>query len=514
MPARASASSSCDGGVPVIGGRARGQPRRASATCCRSSGETLPDAAVDTSPRLSSSAARDAAIGGDREGRAASPARGSTPASPSSRSTTRGCSAAPARTSPRSCGRLEVKGSGGLDGRPARVRRRPDRQRGAPHRPDREHQEPHASATRATRAAPAARTRAPRRSGTERLGPARGRGRRRRARLRVRRRHLRLLLHALRARQPRRQGPAAEVDRRLLRPARRVPAPRTRSGTAPDGLRRRLRRGATTWSATSSPTASPTFSSHLFYYYQSGAINESLSDVFGEFVDQTNSAGAATTRRRAKWQIGEDLPIGAIRDMKNPPAFGDPDRMTSAELHARPGEADAGGVHTNSGVNNKAAYLITDRATAFNGRTITGIGIDQGRAHLLRGRDGAASPRAATTPTSARALPQACDNLVGTVGHHRGRLHAGRASAVAATEMSHRPAGRARARGAGRRPAAPTRCSRTCFFDDMENPTPATTNWFTRRHRRLELRRHRTPTAATSTCAARTATSAGTARSR
>ena len=29
------------------------------------------------------------------------------------------------------------------------------------------------------------------------------------------------------------------------------------------------------------------FSAHLFYYYQSGAINESLSDVMGEFIDQT-----------------------------------------------------------------------------------------------------------------------------------------------------------------------------------------------------------------------------------
>jgi len=26
----------------------------------------------------------------------------------------------------------------------------------------------------------------------------------------------------------------------------------------------------------------------LFYYYQSGAINESLSDIFGEFIDQTD----------------------------------------------------------------------------------------------------------------------------------------------------------------------------------------------------------------------------------
>ena len=30
------------------------------------------------------------------------------------------------------------------------------------------------------------------------------------------------------------------------------------------------------------------FESHLFYFYQSGAINESLSDIWGEFVDLTN----------------------------------------------------------------------------------------------------------------------------------------------------------------------------------------------------------------------------------
>ena len=33
------------------------------------------------------------------------------------------------------------------------------------------------------------------------------------------------------------------------------------------------------------------FTSGLFYYYQSGAINESLSDVFGELIDQTNGHG-------------------------------------------------------------------------------------------------------------------------------------------------------------------------------------------------------------------------------
>ena len=63
--------------------------------------------------------------------------------------------------------------------------------------------------------------------------------------------------------------------------------------------------------------------SRLFYYYQSGAINESLSDVWGEFVDLANASGADTAATR--WRIGEDLPgIGAIRDMQSPEPSGTP----------------------------------------------------------------------------------------------------------------------------------------------------------------------------------------------
>ena len=80
------------------------------------------------------------------------------------------------------------------------------------------------------------------------------------------------------------------------------------------------------------------FTSNLFYYYQSGAINESLSDVFGELVDLTNGRGTDTPAVR--WQLGEDLPaIGVIRDMENPrpPAAPDPDRMTSPDYFGRRG---------------------------------------------------------------------------------------------------------------------------------------------------------------------------------
>jgi hypothetical protein len=105
---------------------------------------------------------------------------------------------------------------------------------------------------------------------------------------------------------------------------------------------------------------------------QSGAINESLSDIFGELIDLTNSKGDDTAAVR--WLMGEDLPIGEIRSMKNPGLFGDPDRMTSASYVC--GTSDQGGVHTNSGIGNKAAFLMVDGAT-FNGKTITGIGIDK-----------------------------------------------------------------------------------------------------------------------------------------
>ncbi|MCC6455251.1 MAG: M4 family metallopeptidase [Caldilineaceae bacterium] len=112
--------------------------------------------------------------------------------------------------------------------------------------------------------------------------------------------------------------------------------------------------------------------SQLFYYYQSGAINESFSDIWGEFVDLTNGSG--NDNPDVRWQMGEDIPIGAIRNMQDPTLFGDPDRMTSPNYHLD--ATDNGGVHLNSGINNKAAYLLTDGGT-FNGKTVTGLGIDK-----------------------------------------------------------------------------------------------------------------------------------------
>jgi bacillolysin len=114
------------------------------------------------------------------------------------------------------------------------------------------------------------------------------------------------------------------------------------------------------------------YESNLFYYMQSGAINESFSDLWGEFVDLTNGHGNDSPSVR--WLIGEDLSGGAGRDMENPPAYSDPDRMTSMFYFCE--TSDRGGVHINSGVNNKAVYLMVDGGT-FNSKTVTGIGIEK-----------------------------------------------------------------------------------------------------------------------------------------
>lgn len=119
------------------------------------------------------------------------------------------------------------------------------------------------------------------------------------------------------------------------------------------------------------------FTSGLFYYYQSGAINESLSDVFGELIDLSYDTTTDNDTAAARWKMGEDVPNGgALRDMRDPTVFGDPDRMTSPFYTADTNEFDRGGVHQNSGVNNKAAFLMTDGGT-FNGRTVTALGIDK-----------------------------------------------------------------------------------------------------------------------------------------
>jgi Zn-dependent metalloprotease len=152
------------------------------------------------------------------------------------------------------------------------------------------------------------------------------------------------------------------------------------------------------------------FESNLFYYYQSGAINESFSDIWGELYDQSNRQGTDTPA--VKWLIGEDVPGGVLRSMSNPPAYGDPDAITSPNYYLQAG--DNGGVHYNSGVNNKAAYLMVDGGT-FNSKTVTALGADKTLAIYYE-----VQTNLLTTGSDYadlyNVLYQACLNLIGSNG--------------------------------------------------------------------------------------------------
>jgi Zn-dependent metalloprotease len=209
------------------------------------------------------------------------------------------------------------------------------------------------------------------------------------------------------------------------------------------------------------------YESRLFYYYQSGAINESLSDVWGEFIDLSNSAGNDTAGVR--WLIGEDLSGGAIRSMSNPTLYSDPDRIGSTLYNCDANEQDAGGVHTNSGVNNKAAYLMVDGG-AFNGYTVTGLGISK-VARIYYEAQTNMLLSASDYNDLYNALIQACNNLTGT-GVTTAADCVEVTDAVNAVQMNQQPTSCSATEAA----LCPTGQSPSnIFFDNLENT--ASGNW-------------------------------------
>jgi Zn-dependent metalloprotease len=110
------------------------------------------------------------------------------------------------------------------------------------------------------------------------------------------------------------------------------------------------------------------FTAGLNYHNQSGALNESISDVFGSVVKQW---AAKHTADQADWLIGAeiftpDIAGDALRSMKNPgsaynsPVLGkdpQPDHMSKYKQMPDTDEGDNGGVHINSGIPNKAFCL-------------------------------------------------------------------------------------------------------------------------------------------------------------
>lgn len=110
---------------------------------------------------------------------------------------------------------------------------------------------------------------------------------------------------------------------------------------------------------------------NLVYQNEPGALNEAMSDILSAICDARVGGITETT-----WILGEDLDIGAIRQMDNPRNDG------ISRDHYRnlfTGPEDNGGVHINSGIANLAFVLLTQGGTHPRNESqqqVVGIGIE------------------------------------------------------------------------------------------------------------------------------------------
>lgn len=124
------------------------------------------------------------------------------------------------------------------------------------------------------------------------------------------------------------------------------------------------------------------FNAGLIYQDESGALNESFSDIFGAAVEFWASP------ELSDWNMGEDANINGngLRDMSNPKSKGDPDTYRGQNW-INSGE-DNGGVHTNSGVQNYWFHLLADGGSGSNdngdGYDVQGVGVDTAAAIAFR----------------------------------------------------------------------------------------------------------------------------------
>ncbi|MDQ3806155.1 MAG: M4 family metallopeptidase, partial [Acidobacteriota bacterium] len=105
------------------------------------------------------------------------------------------------------------------------------------------------------------------------------------------------------------------------------------------------------------------YTARLEYLGESGALNESYADIFGVILANEGRASVA----KWDWLIGANLTGDgeALRSMKRPRDFEQPDHMDDYQRLPNTEDGDWGGVHVNSGIHNKAAYhLLTARGAS------------------------------------------------------------------------------------------------------------------------------------------------------
>ena len=111
------------------------------------------------------------------------------------------------------------------------------------------------------------------------------------------------------------------------------------------------------------------YTSQFIYDGEAGALNEGISDTMAAAIDSDD------------WLMGEESDVGAIRSLQNPPQFRNPDSMVSSHYYCG-GDYNTY-VHVNSGVLNKAFYLMSDGGS-HKGCQMQGIGRDAAAALLYK----------------------------------------------------------------------------------------------------------------------------------
>lgn len=114
------------------------------------------------------------------------------------------------------------------------------------------------------------------------------------------------------------------------------------------------------------------YTAGLIYSGESGALNESFSDIFGTVIEFYAKPGDAN------YLIGEQLKYdgGSLRSMSDPGIHGNPDTYEGSNWVSA-GSA----VHTNSGVSNYWFYLVSEGGSGTNDHgnsySVDGIGIEK-----------------------------------------------------------------------------------------------------------------------------------------
>lgn len=161
--------------------------------------------------------------------------------------------------------------------------------------------------------------------------------------------------------------------------------------------------------------------SNLDYQGESGALNESFSDMLATAIE------FYTHGDTANWNIGDGVVLqapGFLRSMSDPKilaASGNPNFPAQPDTYkgqywASTTGADNGGVHTNSGVGNKWFYLLTEGGTGTNDKqwtyNVTGIGMEKAEQIAYRTLTSYLTPTSQYQDAYYAAL-QAADDLYG-----------------------------------------------------------------------------------------------------